>query len=57
MFNAVFLAGTVPSWRDEMTKKLLAVLFVAVAAIATPVLAADCCAPGAACCDLPCCSR
>jgi hypothetical protein len=38
-----------------MTRKILAVLFVAVAAIATPVLAADCCGSGAACCGRPCC--
>jgi hypothetical protein len=44
-----------PPWRDEMTKKILIALFVAVTAVAAPVIAAECCAPGAACCDLPCC--
>jgi hypothetical protein len=38
------------------TMKMLAVLFVAVAALAAPVVAADCCTPGSSCCDRPCCN-
>ena len=38
-----------------MTKKMLVALFVAFAAAAVPVMAADCCTPGSACCDRPCC--
>jgi len=36
----------------EMTKKILAALFVTVLTVAAPLVAAsaDCCAPGAACC-------
>ena len=38
-----------------MTKTILFALFLAVAAVATPALAANCCVPGAACCEQPCC--